>query len=809
MYNKNFFSFILLTIFLTLPSFLLALTAPADFQVVEEYPIAIELNWSTDSALWHHFEIERKTGAEPFEKIVNLPSKMSRYTDLGLADGTTYTYRIRLVFDLEESEWALLTASTKVGPTLLKNVKTDYGAVGDGVIDDTLAIREAIEDIQNAGGGTIYFPSGTYKVSPQASKEHIFEITGKDITLLGDGPENTIISCYVLGGKDPETNWEELFDVWSPGKSYAKDSEVIWKDNLYKASSSGTSGDTAPTHTIDTGTDGALSWIYADTPRGYKAIFRGFAFSFGRFNNVRNIVFKGLRVTGNARPTGEMGWYTRTDFINGWDTSHKGLALGFGGDQFNNILIEDCVWDSFRGEIIYSGSINGGKLKLKNSKFYGTNSSAISTSADFECDGIEVWDASNACIESAYYDMTVSQNKIQYGIFRNSTFEPRRSLLLDNPLLTYGKAGRFGIVVFNQPESSMIIEDCTIKHSFEDGMYFAYAQYNLNVIGNTLIDCASEGYINGNFLKFVLHDKPDYKLLGGLQNVLIKDNVFRKTEKSGGAFIQLTCYIAVLMENILVDNNEFHVTGDGSMDNLIPAYFTPEGDLTRSNFIISNNYAEGDYGLVAGGGSPMPEFINNNFQGSIADIGGWFFKKTNIGISSPYGYMHTSNENHDVLRIGGSNLGGYYEGLDFALQLGWMENYKICHLEPEEGFNYYSRSHDLEAHDLAYFTFKDGMFYLDKLNDTKYLNCFQERGLDIAEPSTYENWDGVADGDLVELSIYTDGVIIKNSDNIHLDGGLDYISNSKNPESFVFRAVGEELIELERYSCDVQLIYLD
>jgi polygalacturonase len=41
------------------------------------------------------------------------------------------------------------------------NVK-DFGAIGDGVTDDTAAIRAAADAV--APGGTIYFPSGTYFV---------------------------------------------------------------------------------------------------------------------------------------------------------------------------------------------------------------------------------------------------------------------------------------------------------------------------------------------------------------------------------------------------------------------------------------------------------------------------------------------------------------------------------------------------------------------------------------------------------------------------------------------------------------------
>lgn len=71
-----------------------------------------------------------------------------------------------------------------------KNVK-DYGAVGNGVADDTAAIQAAINTC--ASGGTVYLPAGQYKTTAQIN------IPYNGVQLIGDSSSGTVIRPATVG----------------------------------------------------------------------------------------------------------------------------------------------------------------------------------------------------------------------------------------------------------------------------------------------------------------------------------------------------------------------------------------------------------------------------------------------------------------------------------------------------------------------------------------------------------------------------------------------------------------------------------
>src|SRR5665811_1372036 len=75
----------------------------------------------------------------------------------------------------------------------------DYGAVGDGVTDDSAAIQAAIDGAA-AGGGTVFFPKGIYRCDTTLNANHsniVYRGVGRGASLL----RNYVCDLFSVGGK--------------------------------------------------------------------------------------------------------------------------------------------------------------------------------------------------------------------------------------------------------------------------------------------------------------------------------------------------------------------------------------------------------------------------------------------------------------------------------------------------------------------------------------------------------------------------------------------------------------------------------
>jgi polygalacturonase len=102
----------------------------------------------------------------------------------------------------------------------------EYGAVGDGKTLDTPAINKAIEGAHAEGGGTVYFPAGTYLCYSIRLRSNVGLYLGNGATILAAEPKAEV------GYDLPEPNpWGDEHKYQDFGHSHWHNS-LIWGENL-------------------------------------------------------------------------------------------------------------------------------------------------------------------------------------------------------------------------------------------------------------------------------------------------------------------------------------------------------------------------------------------------------------------------------------------------------------------------------------------------------------------------------------------------------------------------------------------------
>jgi hypothetical protein len=86
-----------------------------------------------------------------------------------------------------------------------RNVKADYGAVGDGQADDTAAIQKGLDDLQkHKAAVALYFPAGTYRITDTVKTARKAHTDCLGVTVASEDPATTVIrwpscSCTTPG----------------------------------------------------------------------------------------------------------------------------------------------------------------------------------------------------------------------------------------------------------------------------------------------------------------------------------------------------------------------------------------------------------------------------------------------------------------------------------------------------------------------------------------------------------------------------------------------------------------------------------
>ncbi len=67
----------------------------------------------------------------------------------------------------------------------------DFGALADGLVDDSAAVKRAYESLRPTGG-TLFFPRGRYRLS--------LKLTSRNVHIVGEGRGASILNPVLPGG---------------------------------------------------------------------------------------------------------------------------------------------------------------------------------------------------------------------------------------------------------------------------------------------------------------------------------------------------------------------------------------------------------------------------------------------------------------------------------------------------------------------------------------------------------------------------------------------------------------------------------
>ena len=268
----------------------------------------------------------------------------------------------------------------------------DFGAVGDGVTDDTAAIQAAIDsatlptgrrdfsvDKPNRAGAIIYIPAGSYKISTITVPQYVI--------LKGDGEVTEIIVSGSIKWKATQfTNFQACWGIHIRDMHIrgSVGNEVLLTGNPF-ALPSGTKN-----YAIDTLIDGTFENVtFANASKGIAMQ--------GGFNNTfkhcyfRNLVI-GVELDGSrdttdltAKPTAyaDDNVFIGCEFNNNYLSVRMRFAIGnefigcafYNADTYHMLFVDECIGNTVSGGRLeqtgtHLAKLEGGNVVLNGGTTY-------------------------------------------------------------------------------------------------------------------------------------------------------------------------------------------------------------------------------------------------------------------------------------------------------------------------------------------------------------------------------------------------------------------------------------------------------
>ena len=457
---------------------------------------------------------------------------------------------------------------------------------------------------------------------------------------------------------------------------------------------------------------------------------------------------------------------------------------------------------------------------MEDSQVYGTNSSAISTSMDFECVNIEVWDAANTCVESAFFKDLNPLENTQNGIFRNSTFRTRDVMLTDknrNSILEYDDSGTSAFAIFNAPETYMIIDGCVIENTTKWGVLMDVGQHNFSILNTVFRNSATVGAIY-----METKDKEDYKLKGSIQNFLVEDCTFIANEDS--TIFHTTNYAPYLHKDLLFRNNKIYLNAGKS----IIHFDTHTHEGLRENMVFDGNEIIHNGGKLIKFSYDVKPDVNPAIKPIWTDTNKFIIPTywelsgsteytvynkpngpQNLLIHGPYMKIFTLPHDTLIELEMETHMDRYPEGFQTRILRNSDQGRAV--FRKNSNWNDFPSDVYMDKGESIKLKKEDSIFRLKEMNGKSVLS-FRDRGYcganPVNGPKVYSHFTGVDEGELVVVAIHQEGVTIEHNDSIKLTDNKSFV-HSGSPTELRFVRNGDTLIELERQVCSRSLVRLD
>ena len=439
------------------------------------------------------------------------------------------------------------------------NVKNAvYGAVGDGVTDDSAAFTAAIAALTAADGGVFLIPPGTYKIDSVAG----FTLPGRSV-LWGYGATLDFSSNATIATSRVRAIGTLGDDVTLASNAVAGAATIVVSDatDIVVGDWLRLSSDAlAPLDAIGgTTTQQIGEWVKIAAISGTTLTIDGFLAD--TYNTADNAIIN--RLTSDTEPH-FYGLRVIGQGISGANTST--LEIGFSGLYCKNFTMRDC-------EVVHC-DYNGIRIEqtvnchVQNNNVVHEARASIAHTAIIQY-GIAILGATNSgsiCdnrITSGKHGIAWSENVrpgIGYGITAHNNIitgtwaaaiatheTTARADIVDNKI--YGCERGIDVRVANMRISGNDIRGTTTTANLEDGIYLSENAKNLEITGNTI-----RGWrygIRGYDVGFPDDAVPE--------NIFITNNVIEDIDQIG-IYLEQTGN-ADGFTNIVIDNN--NISGFG------------------------------------------------------------------------------------------------------------------------------------------------------------------------------------------------------------------------------------------------------